>query len=342
MRENVPIDHVVTQGDAVRVELARRNYVQVRGTAASACTIVAEAGTYNENEAKRGKVPMTTSQRTERTESNLPKRMRSIYVAAAVALLSWTGASGNVIKYVCPTSHPGVEVRFVGNRGDKIEVHHHGKGVFLAAHQEGIDEMGGEPGLNCADVFSAGPIVVLRTGWKNDYAHIFAFEYLDVDGDGSEDWRVFQYRWLPRDGKMDIIDISWTDSHGWQVNLRNGHNDDRYYQVCFRQGTLWHYDGPQLFIGGWRNCNVPLPGNMYRVHHPTQLSGPVVFRFGWRVDCGYDGSWIVNSHEFHATGKDCSEARTRATFDADQAGCRRFGRKAKELGRTPVGLQGCQ
>lgn len=190
-----------------------------------------------------------------------------------LGFLSFGTAYAEPIKHRCPASIPNVEIRIVGAKGDKIEVHDLQNNTFYNAHAEGVAEMGGKAGaLNCGDVFNYSNygLTVLRTGWNNDYAHILGFSRW---GDEKGRLTIYQYRWLPRDHPVDIIEFEHNQGSP-SVKLRNGRNDDRYYRVCLgstftnqsgRSGFGHSASTPTQFTGRWLDCNKKIPAKFWKV-----------------------------------------------------------------------------
>ena len=74
-----------------------------------------------------------------------------------LGFLSFGTANAEPIKHRCPASRPNVEIRIVGAKGDKIEIHDLQNNTFYNAHAEGVAEMGGKAGaLNCGDCCALG------------------------------------------------------------------------------------------------------------------------------------------------------------------------------------------
>lgn len=193
----------------------------------------------------------------------------SLALGLSLALPVGAALAAEPIKQVCKTNAPGVEVRFVGQHADLIEIHDTFNGVHYKAYIEARAEMGGPTGYNklsCkADVSSTRNIVAIRTGHNNDYIHMYGIQRR-VDGR-----LVFhQYRDLYLDGTVTVK--TGTNRGMESIMTRLGRNNDRFHRYCW-DGANWYISvSPNAFTGGWLNCSGRIPANRVRAILPADTS----------------------------------------------------------------------
>ncbi|MDZ7854196.1 MAG: hypothetical protein U5L98_16565 [Halomonas sp.] len=272
--------------------------------------------------------------------------MISLVIIAIIFFFPLAGYANEPIKRFCETEIGGIQVRFVGQRGDLIEVHDTVNRKHYRAYQESRADMDGAKGeLGCGDVFSGGNLIVIRTGRKNDYVQIYG-----VSRNERGIVSLYQYRWKPLDHTIDVTVSSLS-----VARLRNGRKRNRFYTVCWDVGSrsFMHSVAANQFTGGHLKCNKSIPRNQVRHLELSNISQdlpappppipeqPAPQITGYRLFC-QSGTGTGNI-EYWGRGFSCDTALNDARNEISrQGGCLQIGSNYLEIRREKLNTSVCR
>lgn len=264
--------------------------------------------------------------------------------AVSLSLLPSIVFAQEPIQRACPTGVLGMHVRFVGQRGDLIEIHDQVSKKHYRAYDESREDMdGARDVLKCGGVFSGGGVIVIRTGRKSDYVQIYGVARSESNVE------LYQYRWNPLDDTIDV-----TLAPRGEVKLRNGRKRDRFYTVCWnsQSRTLSHSVAANQFTGGHLACNQNIPADRVRRLQLTYISqdlpeppppvptGPAPQIAGYRLFC-MSGTGTGNI-EYWGRGTNCASALSDAQSEIRRlGGCSRMGSNYTEIRRESLKTSAC-
>lgn len=183
--------------------------------------------------------------------------IRLLAVAAyVVSRISFAIAEDEPVKVTCGNPKGSLPaVRFVGWRGDLVEIFYEGERVYFnpAESREAMGGASGQDKLQCDDVYASKDVLAIRMGWKNDLIIVFAFEY-----DASDKLiGIWKHGWAIRDGDNIAVSVTRNDLGGRDVLVTFGWKKDLHARLCFdKPSKKWRRNGNYRGVSGFPQCDM--------------------------------------------------------------------------------------
>ncbi len=146
-------------------------------------------------------------------------------------------------------------VRFVGQKGDLVELFYEGARVYYNPPESRDWMGGGQDKLHCDDVYASKEVLAIRMGWKHDLIMVFGFDYDKQDKLVG----IWKHGWTIRDGDNIGVSITRNDLGGRDVLVTFGWKKDLHARLCFdKDSKKWRRNANYRGVSGFPQCDMNL------------------------------------------------------------------------------------